>query len=308
MRVLRPLAYIGFCIIAGAVSFAVERPLSTEIVGLVRQTGISEISGAATSKRNPETIYTVNDSQNSASLHLITPNGARIAKIRVNGAENHDWEDLDAFLLDGKPYLLIADTGDNGGLRSSLNLIIVEEPTQPSPKSVDIAWQIEFKLPEGPRDIEAVSVDTASNSVLLIAKRHFPRVLYQLPLQPERSEKPLLATRIGTFDTLPTATAIEKKNDPKFGRFRGDITALALDPAGRFALVLSYRDLYFYPRTAGEDWLQALQKTPVRLHVPATPQAEAIALDAASHHAYVLSERLLAPIYRVPLPTLHTEH
>ena len=52
---------------------------------------------------------------------------ARLAhrELRVAGARNTDWEDLAAFELDGRHYLLIADTGDNGGLRRTLQLHVV---------------------------------------------------------------------------------------------------------------------------------------------------------------------------------------
>jgi hypothetical protein len=274
---------------------------AAEVIGMVRESRIDEISGAAVSQRDRSHLFVVNDSQNGAWLHLIRRDGGSLGKLRVNDAENHDWEDLSAFELDGTPYLLIADTGDNGGLRSTLELLIVVEPELPLAESVDIAWRIPFSLPEGARDIEAVAVDVQASAVYLVAKRHFPRVLYRLPLRPSPSDAALVAEHLGTFDTLPPATADERMRDPKFGRFRGDITSLALDPAGNFALVLSYRELYYYARQPGESWLNALQAQPRPLLLPAMPQAEAVAIDATDGAAIVLSERLLAPIYRLPL-------
>ncbi len=300
MRHRAALIILAICAVCTA-NVADAQGKEAELIGVIREGRINEISGAALSQRDPNHLYVVNDSQNGAWLHMVRRDGGALGKLRVNGAENHDWEDLSAFVLDDKPYLLISDTGDNGGLRESLELLIVVEPELPLADSVDIAWRIPFVLPEGARDIEAVAVDASSASIYLIAKRHFPRVLYRLPLHPHATDKPLLAERVGYFNTLPPASDVEKSRDPKFGRFRGDITSLALDPAGGFALVLSYRDLYYYPRLPGEDWLAALQAEPRRILLPALPQAEAVAIDAAAGDAIVLSEHLLAPIYRVSL-------
>jgi hypothetical protein len=157
-------------------------------------------------------------------------------------------------------------------------------------------------LPEGPRDGEAVAVDAKADTIYLIAKRHFPRVLYRLPLRPRLADTVLVAERIGTFNTLPPANNVEKNRDPKFGRFQGDITALALDAKGARVLVLCYRDLYVYARTPGEPLLKSLSRKPRRMHLPPMPQAEAIAWGPSSNTAIVISERLLAPIYRLTIP------
>jgi hypothetical protein len=297
-----PAALCGLMLVASGIAAAAATKSGAELLGMIHDPAISEISGAAMSQRDANELYAVNDSQNGASLHVISRSGTVIDSVLVNGAKNRDWEDLASFTVDDKPHLLIADTGDNGGLRAFLTLYIVAEPQRPLPESVDIAWQINFKLPEGPRDIEAVAVDARSDAIYLIAKRHFPRVLYRLPLRPDPGDVVRVAENIGTFNTLPPASNVEKNRDPKFGRFQGDITALALDAEGEHALVLSYRDLYIYTRAPGESLLKSLSRKPRRASLPPVPQLEAIALDPTHHGAIVISERLLAPIYRVKIP------
>lgn len=294
--------YRGAMCMLGLGLLAAGTATAAQLLGLNHSAQVSEISGAARSLRDPTRLWVVNDSFGKAELHALRDDGEWLGAVGVAGVENQDWEDLAAFREHGEPYLLIADTGDNGGLRSALSLLIVKEPEHADTAEVALAWRIDFRLPEGPRDVEAVAVDVQERSVYLIAKRHFPRVLYRLPLHPDVADITLLAERVGSFDTLPAATAKEIQQDPQYGRFRGDITALALDPAGRFALVLSYRDLYFYPRRAGQSWLAALRARPIRLDLPPMPQAEALALDPASGSVIVLSERLGAPIYRLRLP------
>ncbi len=297
MRVYRSaLCVLGLGLLAAGTATAAH------LLGLNHSAQVSEISGAARSLNDPSRLWVVNDSFGKAELHALRDDGEWLGAVSVNGIENQDWEDLAAFREHGQPYLLIADTGDNGGLRSALSLLIVKEPEHADTAAVGLAWRIDFRLPEGPRDVEAVAVDVQERSVYLIAKRHFPRVLYRLPLHPESSNPIQLAERVGSFDTLPAASARELHDDPQYGRFRGDITALALDPAGRYALVLSYRGVYFYPRRPGQSLLAALRGHPTRLDLPPMPQAEALALDPASRSVVILSERLGAPIYRLRLP------
>lgn len=297
MRMLLGVAWmlgIGW-LAAGAAGEAV-------LLGLNHHTAINEISGAARSVRDPTRLWVVNDSFGKAELHALREDGEWLGAVAVAGVENRDWEDLAAFTEHGQPYLLIADSGDNGGLRDRLSLLIVAEPERTDAAPVALAWRIDFRLPEGPRDIEAVAVDAPNGLIYLIAKRHFPRVLYCLPLHPQHTDIPLVATRVGSFDTLPPASAREIRRDPQYGRFRGDVTALALDPAGRYALVLCYRDVYFYPRRPGQSLLDAFRSRPTRLRMPPLPQAEAMALDPAARSVVVLSEYLGAPIYRLQLP------
>lgn len=287
--------------ISAALTTTPSAPLAVRLLGLNLDQRISEISGAAWSSRDPTQLWVVNDSSDGAVLHSINRDGSVRAEVIVVGAKATDWEDLSSFEHHGQAYLLIADTGDNGGLRDHLSLLIVGEP-HPADRRVAIAWQMDFRLPEGPRDIEAVAVDSAAASVYLIAKRHFPRVLYRLPLHPAATGGVLVAERVGSFDTLPAATPSEISANPGSGRFQGDITALTLDPQGHYALLLCYRGLYFYPRVAGQTWLQALSEPPRRLALPPMPQAEGLALDSQQHLAIVLSEHLLAPIYQVAVP------
>jgi hypothetical protein len=78
----------------------------------------------------------------------IKADGGRLATMALAGAENIDWEDLDAFDLNGKHYLMVADTGDNGGIRKQLTLYVVEEPARVRDGgSLKPAWTINFRWP-----------------------------------------------------------------------------------------------------------------------------------------------------------------
>ena len=56
------------------------------------------------------------------------------------------------------PPLLVADTGDNGGLRHAATAYAIEEPASLE-DTVLRRWSVSFRWPDGPRDCEAAFVD-----------------------------------------------------------------------------------------------------------------------------------------------------
>ncbi|HEY1122613.1 MAG TPA: hypothetical protein VGE67_13465, partial [Haloferula sp.] len=84
--------------------------------------GVDEASGIAVSPMHPDRLWIVNDSGCTADLYRTGTDGADHGRVAVKGVKNIDWEDLSSFVLDGKPYLLIADTGDNGSIRQQSQL------------------------------------------------------------------------------------------------------------------------------------------------------------------------------------------
>jgi hypothetical protein len=140
-----------------------------EYAGLLSDPALAEVSGLAASRAQPGRYWINNDGGNGEALLLIEPDGKRVATLGITGVVNTDWEDLASFALDGHNYVLIADTGDNGGIRKTLKLHVIEEPARPKDgDKVAPAWTIEFAWPDGARDCEAVAVDAARGEVLLV--------------------------------------------------------------------------------------------------------------------------------------------
>ena len=179
---LRSLLAVALLALAGCGASA---PPFAQLSGLILAPRLDEISGMATSRAHDGTLWVANDGGNTADLYAIGPRGGLQATLHVAGVVNTDWEDLAAFDLDGRHYILIADTGDNGGLRKTLQLHVVEEPRSLTDGTVRPAWSIAFRWPDGPRDCEAVAVDAARGEILLISKRRQPPEVWSLPLRPQ---------------------------------------------------------------------------------------------------------------------------
>ncbi len=269
------------------------------MVGTITDPTLDEISGMAVSRRHPDTIWVHNDSGDASHLYAISEGGEVQATVTLEGVTHTDWEDMAGFELDGRRYLLIADTGDNGGLRKTLSLHVIAEPDSIGDRSVTPAWTIRFRWPDGPRDCEAVAVDAERGEILLIGKKRVPPDLFRLPLRPDGSDIQV-AEPIGRLAGIVQPTAEDLRRNPRFGRYRSQITAADLSEDGRRLAVLNYRTAYVYVRHENEGWGEAVTRTPIEVPYPWLPQAEAIGFDGQGH-LWIASEKRPTPLLRLPL-------
>ena len=209
-----------------------------------------------------------------------------------------DWEALSDFVLDGQPYLLIADVGDNFRWKPVHSLIVVKEPDvgQPEERTISEEWRIDFSYPDGVfRDCEAVAVDQSRDRVLLLTKRVHPPELYSLPLKASSSA---VAQKISDLFHLPRATHADVKEEPGIGKYRRMVTGM--DVSEDDLLLTTYQDLYLYKLSRPEE-------APVMVRMPLTGQREAVAFDRRSSlTAYVTNERRsgvgAADVFKIELP------
>jgi hypothetical protein len=271
-----------------------------EYAGTKTDIDLEEMSGLAASKQHKDVLWVINDGGNGEKLVAMKTDATRVATFNLKGVKNIDWEDIARFELKGKHYILIADTGDNGGIRKSLQLYVFEEPKfLKDHQELSPAWTIDFTWPDGARDCEAVTVDTTHQEILLISKKRVPPELFSLPLQPKT--KDVTATFVGNLLGIPQPTAAQLKDNPVYGRYRSQITAADLSPNGRVLIAINYHSLFFYIRDKQQNWASALQKSPESLHFPWLPQAEAVSFSAEGNAIYIGSEQRPVPIIRYQL-------
>jgi hypothetical protein len=270
-------------------------PPFAQLSGLMLDAQLHEVSGLAASRRHSDTLWLLNDGGNDARLYAVGTRGGKLATLRIAGVANTDWEDIAAFELDGRPYLLVADTGDNGGLRRTLQLHVIAERPQLADATVEPAWSIVFRWPDGPRDCEAVAVDVASGQVLLVSKKREPPELFALPLRPATGGT-LVARKLGTLAGVPQGDADEVRINPSLARTRSQVTAADIAPDGHAMAVLTYRDVLVYRRRGHEDWARTLERRPEIHPLPWLPQAEALGWTADSRALYATGELSPAPL------------
>ncbi len=260
----------------------------------LRSPAVNEASGMAVSPTRPELLWIVNDSGGTPDIHLAGTDGSDRGKLALKGAPNIDWEDLAAFKLDGKPYLLVADTGDNVPRRDSCVLYIVREPKLPAAgkQLADTAtpvWTIRFRYEDGPRDCEAVAVDAKAGKILLISKRTKPPVVYELPLRPTGKRGILTARRIGTTLVKPAGGSLIP--------FFDQPTGLDISADGSLAAIVTYHGVFVFSRNPSEEtWADAFAKAPLALPPHRLSQAESVAISQDGKTIRVVSEGTDSPI------------
>ena len=294
---IRPLPRLSLlaALLACVVACAPPSLPFSRLAGLITHGSLDEISGLAASHVHEDVLWVINDGGNPAELFAINRRGKLLARYDVRGARNIDWEDLASFTRDGKHYLLVADTGDNGGKRKDFVLHVFEEPATLAGGELKPAWTIRARWPDGPRDCEAVAVDAAAGQVLLVSKKRSPPDLFALPLSARRGTRE--ARRIGRLAGVPQASAELRRNDPKLAKLFPQVTAADLSPDGRTLAVLTYGSVLFYRREPGQDWREAVAAKPEAHDVPLIPQAEALAWTTGGAGLYATGEFNPAPIF-----------
>jgi len=190
---------------------------------------------------------------------------------------SYDWEDMDAFYYHGKPYLLIADTGDNMRLRFDYQIIIIKEPdlkhplNHPAQSGIFPAWIFNFEFEDGESyDVESVAVDRIAEKIILLTKRTAHALMFELPLKPDNIEQTQVAVKIAEFKSIVNPTALDISDD------------------GRLMSINTYARIHrFYRISDSQDqWAYDYSLSYNQLFQP-----EGMCLSNNKKHYYVSSER-----------------
>ncbi len=277
-----------------------EGPLYSDIVvaGNIQNDRISEASGLARSNHRNDILWTMNDG-GPPVLYAIGTDGSDYASLTLRHAKNMDWEDLAAFELDGKSYLLIADTGDNEAKRPYATIYVVEEPEISRGQHIEAepAWQVRFSYPDGPLDCESVAVDLSGERILLLSKRTIPATLYDLPLRPNGNDV-IRARRITDLSTLPQPSEHDIARALPDNNWHWQPAAMDLSADARTAAILTYKGVYLFARRPGETWSEAFAGQAAFLDLAGNREAEAVTLSKDGKSIFVTLEGRGAAIFR----------
>lgn len=272
------------------------------VAGQLENEEIVEASGLASSRRDPDILWTLNDGGSKPRLYAIDLSGAHRGRIKLENASNRDWEDLASFELDGESYMLVADVGDNDNRRKKVSLYIVPEPDLGADGKVRLepAWRVDFRYPDGPRDAEAVAVDAANERVIVLSKRDLPPVLYEVALRPD-GDGTVTATRLGAIESLarPRRQDVDEAMFTK--NWHWQPTGMDLSPDGSLAAILTYRAVYVFRLAPGESLYDSLTGQAYSLGLGNFRDAESVAFSADSNSIFVTVERRHAPLLRIDI-------
>jgi hypothetical protein len=252
---------------------------------------VVESSGVAASRLSPGVFWTHNDSGDRARLFAFNAKGEELGEFDVEG-DHRDWEDICAYVRDGKGYIVVGDTGDNVRRHDDYVLYVYEEPRLPAPAG--------GKAPP-PRLVETVVFtygDGESHDGESLAAEPDGRVLY---IVTRNREAPLCR-----------AFRLERYRDEKGTRLREeivaqeiatlkyqDVSAADISPDGRRMLVQTCDDAYEYLRGAGQSWKDALKRKPKTVALPGRAKGEG-ATYGPGGDLYLTSEGFDCPLFVVP--------
>ena len=286
--------------VAGCSNAEQPATLAFEVSGRLEDKTIREASGLARSHTQPDLLWLINDNGAKEIVHAVDASGARRGEFKLKKSDNKDWEDLASFQLDGTPYLMVADIGDNNARRKHRTLYFVEEPVAAKDTDATTAWQVSYQYPDGPRDAEAAAVDLANDRALILSKRDLPPRLYEVPLRSESSE-PATAILLGTILSLGKPSRQDVEFAPKTDDWYWQPVGMDIAEDGLAAVILTYRAVYYYQRLSGQDWLDAFNARPARISLGNFENAEAIAFGDEQRTVYVTGENKHSRILKIDL-------
>ena len=296
---IRTFSFIVFGFISLSACQATSEPVVgnwsiPEFAGIPDANKLNELSGLTRSNTHKDIYWALNDGDNPSELIAIDSQAQTKSILEIEGVRNIDWEDIATFKHNNENYLAIADTGDNGGIRSELFIHIIKEPKKLLANSkASISRTIQFKWPDGPRDSEAMVADEKHQQFLFISKKRVPAQLFALAFDAKNGDSPILLATLEGIEQ-PDEKIMNDKND--YGRYRAQITGADISPDGKWLAVLNYQQVNFFYIPTGDIPKQLTSKLSITL--PWLPQAEGIAFSADGNSILIGSEQSPTPLIR----------
>jgi hypothetical protein len=257
------------------------QPANAIVIGPPVQIGTTtspllvETSGVVGSRAFPGVLWMHGDSGDSARFSAVASDGTLLAQYFLDGATNHDWEDL---AIGPKPgggsYLYFGDIGDNNRVRASLQIYRTAEPTSLAggviPSSQYDVVNLQY---QGLRaNAESLMVDPLSGDVFVITRLPGGEVFH---------------ADANIFDTPGGTNTMDYLGNIPLS----DARAADISPDGRFILVRNKTTTaLLWERTPGESVWDAMQGIPIPVTLASEAQGEAIGWAADGRGFYTTSE------------------
>ncbi len=306
---------IAVVLLLTAASPALAAPLlrpygPAELLATLDDPAITEASGLAASRLDDGIVWTHNDSGGPADVYAVdTGTGDTVVTVSLEGIEQIDWEDLAAGPgPDGKPWLFVADIGDNPSIRPFVHVIAFPEPdldgVQPGAVLTRSPDQVEvyaFVYEDGPRDAETLLVDPLTGALTIVTKT-LPRTgTGRLPIDPENgfsgvytASDPLLPVNVLIRQAdLDLRKIVTVPGDAALWATAGDIA-----PDGSRVVIRTLFEAFEFALVDG-DVAAAVQTTPLNVSLPEVRQGESIAYTADSTSLLAGSEGTDSPLHRL---------
>ena len=191
---------------------------------------LPEASGLTLSRRSPNLLWSMNDSDDPTIIALSTTGEVK-RPVRMTGAAVRDWEALAIGPCPDGSCLYVGDIGDDGAKRMQVIVYRVPEPGADDTATAPAATFV-FAYPDKAHDAESLFV-TGDQSLFIITKGH-PTVLYRAP----RDARPGTVATLSRVAELPVDNFLEDQD-----RKRSRITDAETTPDGEWVAMRTNSEL-----------------------------------------------------------------
>jgi len=259
---------------------------------------ITESSGIAASRRNPDLFWTHNDSGDGPFIYAFDRKGKHRGVWRVFGARAEDWEDI--AIGPGpnrdRSYLYLGDIGDNSKNREEILVYRVVEPlisstdsssSRREPRTTQPADVLRLKYPDGKHNAETLLVHPSTGDLYVVTKVSGEAAgVYKA--------KALLAKS--------GVTILEHIGEIRFpNALMGVITGGDISPDGHRIILCDYIEAFelVWSAKPGVAFDTIWQRPLVPVNIGARQQGEAICYSADRKALLATSEQLPCPLIEV---------
>jgi hypothetical protein len=257
---------------------------SASAAGTLEDPRLSETSGLAVSRRQPDVLWSHNDSGDTARVFALGPDRAVRAEYVLTGVTSTDWEDIaiGPGPQSDSDYLYVGDIGDNLGSRRTVDVLRFLEPTvEDSADSiaVDGVDVLTLRYPDGPHDAETLMSDPFTGDLIIVTK-----------------EDPGPSTVFRFAAPLSTSGTIEGEEIATLGFGSTSLpgspmtTAGDISSDGTLIAIRTYTHAFAWRRWGTTTVAEALQSAPCPLPLRLEIQGESLAFGTDGAAYFTVAE------------------
>lgn len=258
---------------------------------------IKESSGLAASRRNPNLLWTHNDSGDEPFIYAFDRQGKHRGVWRVAGAKAQDWEDMaiGPGPSRGASYLYLGDIGDNLKRREEIVVYRVVEPqiapkdsssTREDPRNTQPADVIRMRYPDGSHNAETLLIHPATGDLYVVSK------VSEEAAKVYKAKVPFSKTAI---------TTLKQIGEVRFpNALVGVITGGSISPDGLRVVLCDYIEAFELVVPKRGAAFDAIWKQPLMgVDIGARQQGESICYRPDGKALLATSEELPCPLIEV---------
>lgn len=267
-----------------------------QTAGRIESSEITESSGVAASKCQPNVLWTHNDSGDGPFLFALDQTGKNLGTWKVGNAENVDWEDIELHKdANGKCLIYVGDIGNSKkDPRTEHRIYRVAEPEVPSggsrttrkdPATTATAEVMTFTYPDELHDAETLMVHPTTADIYIVTKsRNTAAGVYKV--KSSFGPGTIRAEKIADI-TVPAIP-------------NGFLTGGDIAPDGKRLVICDYFAAYEYELPfAAARFDEIWKQKPAVINLGEREQGEAITYSADGSSLFATSEGKNKPLIRV---------